>query len=305
MEYPRYQTTLKREILLEGTNVYNGCTTTTMLAPAEPHRGIRFVVGDEEIPASLESARAEGGALVLAGRSKEVRQAEHILAAFYLCGVDNATIVLDEQSGFFVDNRLPFIHTMRAGVPPTIPGVAAPYIRAIHDAGIETLTAERNYLSAKSLATVSAGRYLPDTITIGPEEGNVTIDACVEYKCRGIPRQEEQVTLGTDLTSVAEARSPTLWLPRKLHRLFFSQPVRSFHGVNEHNYLITSGNPNDPYVTEPYSSNEIAKHKVLDYAGVLALLGLPLRNTGIRLEKTGMQFDIIALRRIVHEGVLL
>src|SRR6476660_8855144 len=129
------QTTLREQVTLSGIGIHSGSPVTLTLHPAEPDTGIVFLrcgaggQADRELPANFRSVTATEFATVLGDHTgPAVSTTEHVLAALYALGVDNAVVEVDGPE------------------VPIMDGSAAPFVAAIDQVGIETLSAPRRYI---------------------------------------------------------------------------------------------------------------------------------------------------------------
>src|SRR5215472_5983874 len=139
------QTTLREQVTLSGIGIHSGSHVTLTLHPAEAETGIVFLrcgaagQPDRELLANFRSVTATEFATVLGDHSgPAVSTTEHVLAALYALGVDNAVVEVDGPE------------------VPIMDGSAAPFVAAIDQAGIETLSAPRRFV--KVLKPVRVGK---------------------------------------------------------------------------------------------------------------------------------------------------
>src|SRR4029079_373616 len=129
------QTTLREQVTLSGIGVHSGSPVALTLHPAEADTGIVFLrcgaggQPDRALPADSRSVTATEFATVLGDHTgPAVATAEHVLAALYALGVDNVVAEVDGPA------------------VPILEGSAEPFVTAIDQAGIETLSASRRYI---------------------------------------------------------------------------------------------------------------------------------------------------------------
>jgi UDP-3-O-[3-hydroxymyristoyl] N-acetylglucosamine deacetylase len=149
------QGTLAKPFSYEGPGLHSGGKQLVVIHPAEAGAGIVFRQINKrgqttEIPASWRRVRdmplctcltAENGA--------KVRTIEHLMAAFYGCGVDNAVV---EVSGREI---------------PIIDGSASPWVELIQTAGIRRLEQPRRRIVLNKKIEVTDGNR---RITIEPSK---------------------------------------------------------------------------------------------------------------------------------------
>ena len=129
------QTTLREQVTVAGIGVHSGSPVTVTLHPAEADTGVVFWrcgsdgQSDRELPANFRSVTATEFATVLGDQSgPAVSTTEHVLAALYGLGVDNAVVEVDGPE------------------VPIMDGSAAPFVEAIDQVGIATMSAPRRYI---------------------------------------------------------------------------------------------------------------------------------------------------------------
>src|SRR5882672_6661967 len=130
----RTQTTLRRHAAVSGIGIHSGAPATLTILPAKANTGIVFVRLEDgrpgrEIRADVRSVTATEFATVLGDADGPLcSTAEHVLAALSGLGVDNAIIEVDGPE------------------VPIMDGSAEPFVRAIEQAGVVTLSARRRYI---------------------------------------------------------------------------------------------------------------------------------------------------------------
>src|SRR6201993_4510135 len=133
MKFSR-QTTLRAQASVAGVGVHSGLPVTLTLGPAPVDAGLIFVRtglegSDREVLATADQVVATDFATVLGDRNGPlVSTAEHVLAALRGMGVDNATIEIDGPE------------------VPIMDGSAAPFVRAIDQAGIISQSGQRRFI---------------------------------------------------------------------------------------------------------------------------------------------------------------
>lgn len=137
------QSTLKKEISFSGVGLHTGRNVVVRLLPAGSDSGIRFVRTDLPGQPSIMAVGANvvdtNYATTLGAGGVSVGTVEHILAALYALGVDNAEI---EVHGSEI---------------PILDGSAGEFIRKIEAVGLRSLEAERRYLVVKRPIKVTEG----------------------------------------------------------------------------------------------------------------------------------------------------
>ncbi|PZR59611.1 MAG: UDP-3-O-[3-hydroxymyristoyl] N-acetylglucosamine deacetylase [Candidatus Meridianibacter frigidus] len=88
-----YQSTLAAPASFEGLGIHTGLQSRADVLPADPGSGIRFVLADGAVvPATAEYVVETARATVLGKDGSTVSTVEHLLAALFGMGIDNAAI---------------------------------------------------------------------------------------------------------------------------------------------------------------------------------------------------------------------
>ena len=116
----RMQKTLKEPIEFEGVGLHNGIKANLYLKPAEVNTGIRFkridVDNDKNI---IEASYKNVSSTILCTKIKNsygmsVSTIEHLMAAFYLEGIDNVLVEIDAPEVPIMDgSAFDFVEAMR------------------------------------------------------------------------------------------------------------------------------------------------------------------------------------------------
>ena len=105
----QYQTTLRGSRTFEGVGIHTGTPSRAEISPAPPGTGLVFVLaGGVRIPAVAENVVETARATVLGKDGVSVSTVEHLLAALFGMGVDNATIAVDGPEIPVVDGSAKF-----------------------------------------------------------------------------------------------------------------------------------------------------------------------------------------------------
>ncbi|MFH1387156.1 MAG: UDP-3-O-acyl-N-acetylglucosamine deacetylase [bacterium] len=261
------QQTIKQEISLEGVGIHSGQPAKVIIRPAPENKGIVFFKKDIEIPAVLASLSSTNRSTSLAGLSL----VEHFLSAAAGLGIDNLSVEI-------IGNELPILD-----------GSAAPYAYALKNAGIIRQLADKNFLRLPLPVRLEAGEAFLEAV---PYNG-FAVDFMVNFKGVG-----EQSFFFDDL---------------KQDYLAEIAPARTFGYLHEHEALKKKGLGlgaslenalvigEKGFVNQPRFPEELARHKILDLIGDLALAGRPIK-AKIRAVRSGHKLNIELLRRVLING---
>jgi UDP-3-O-[3-hydroxymyristoyl] N-acetylglucosamine deacetylase/3-hydroxyacyl-[acyl-carrier-protein] dehydratase len=274
------QTTIEKEISLQGVGLHTGKDVTINFRPAEANKGYSFrridLEGSPTIEADVSYVTNTQRGTVLEKNGVTIQTCEHVLAALVGLEIDNVIIELD------------------ASEPPIMDGSSKYFVEALEKAGLVDLDVPRDEYVVK------------EVISYFDEESGSEITI--------IPSDEYQITTMVDFgTKVLGTQNATL-----NHISDFKENIsdsRTFSFLHEiemllENGLIKGGDLNNAivYVDKELSTdtmerlkvafkkdeisvkpngildnltlhhpNEAARHKLLDIIGDLALVGTRLR----------------------------
>ena len=90
-----YQTTLREPLSFEGVGIHTGAPSRADIAPAPAGTGLVFMLeGGLRVPAVAENVVETARATVIGQNGVTVSTVEHLLAALFGMGIDNATITV-------------------------------------------------------------------------------------------------------------------------------------------------------------------------------------------------------------------
>jgi UDP-3-O-[3-hydroxymyristoyl] N-acetylglucosamine deacetylase len=252
------QTTLREPVAVAGIGVHSGWPVTVTLYPAETDSGIVFVrcgangQKDRELPASFRSVTATEFATVLGDKSgPAVSTTEHVLAALYGLGIDNAIVEVDGPE------------------IPIMDGSAAPFVDAIDRAGTVTSPAPRRYIKVLKPVRVDGNGCYGE---LRPHTRGLRIETEIDFDHPLIGRQRFALDVEPHVFRRELARARTFGFMRDVTKLWDAGYAlgASFENtvvVAEDRVLNTDG------IRFP---DEFVRHKAVDAIGDLALAGAPM-----------------------------
>jgi UDP-3-O-[3-hydroxymyristoyl] N-acetylglucosamine deacetylase len=179
-----------------------------------------------------------------------VRTVEHLLAALWGMGIDNAEIAINSPE------------------IPILDGSALPWVEAIAAAGITTQTGSRQILTIRETISVQQG----DAFVIALPSEVLRFTYGIEFPTQAIGTQwfTWMPSMGNFASEVAPAR--TFTLARQVEQL---QAMGLIKGGSLDNAIVADerGWLNPPLRFD----NEPCRHKLLDLIGDLSLLGRSLQ----------------------------
>jgi UDP-3-O-[3-hydroxymyristoyl] N-acetylglucosamine deacetylase len=252
------QTTLRDHVAVFGVGVHSGLSATLTLHPADADTGITFLrtatadQPEREIRADVRAVTATEFATVLGDSSGPLcSTAEHVLAALRGCGVDNAVVEIDGAE------------------VPIMDGSAEPFVAAIDQVGLTTLSAPRRCIEVLKPIRVVKGDGIGE---LRPYSHGFRIEAEIDFSSKVIGRQSLALDIDpvTFRREIAKAR--TFGFMRDVAKLWGAGYAL---GASFENTLVVT----DDGVLNPIGlrySDEFVRHKMLDALGDLALAGAPL-----------------------------
>lgn len=252
------QTTLRNSATLSGIGVHSGQPATITLYPAEPNSGIVFVrLGPDgspqkELRADANSVCATEFATVLGDRDGPVcATAEHVLAALFGLGIDNAVVEIDGPE------------------VPIMDGSAEGYVDAIDRAGVVFTAAKRRYLKVLKPVAVANGRARGE---LRPYGFGFRLETEIEFPHPLIGRQAIAFDLDPMTFRRDVARARTFGFMSDVSKLWSAGFAL---GASLENTVVLG----DDRVLNAEGlrfADEFVRHKALDAIGDLSLAGLPL-----------------------------
>ncbi len=271
--------TLKDCFTLRSKGLHTGKVITARFCPAPENYGYRIVRVDLEGQPVIECksenvVETTRGTVVAAGDVK-VSTIEHAMAALYASGVDNCRIELDGPE------------------MPILDGSAELFIEQIQKVGLVDQDAEKKYFTVEKELVIDGERG--EHIVVSPCD-HLSFDITIAFQSKMLENQSASLDDISDFkTEIASAR--TFVFVRDIQPLFELGYIK---GGDLDNAIVIYENelPQDkldsiademgvPHMDatklgylnrKPLTwPNEMARHKLLDIIGDLALIGMPLK----------------------------
>jgi UDP-3-O-[3-hydroxymyristoyl] N-acetylglucosamine deacetylase/3-hydroxyacyl-[acyl-carrier-protein] dehydratase len=274
------QRTLAKAVSLKGRGLHTGVNVEVTINPAPDNHGYQFkrtdLEGNPVIRALAEYVKITERSTTIVDKGASITTVEHLLAALYGMGIDNA---LMEINGPEV---------------PIIDGSAKPFVDAILSAGIVEQDSDRVYYQIKEKV-----EYKDESkgieISAYPDN-NLYIDVHIDYDSKVIGHQYASMkSFGEFESGFSSCRTFVF-----LHELEYLQKNNLIKGGDLENAIVIIDRPvsqdeldqmaktlNKPRIkVKPEGilnnvdlafANEPARHKLLDVIGDLALCGVRLK----------------------------
>jgi len=247
------QKTLEEIIEFKGVGLHSGVDVNLYLKPAEPNSGIRFKRTDIDSDKNIIEANYKNViSPILCTKIQNsygvsVSTIEHLMAAFYLEGVDNALVELD------------------APEVPIMDGSAFDFVHAIKSFGTKEQKYPRKFIKVLKKVEVNNGAK---KISIEPLSKDLVIDFEIVYSNPLIRTRRKEFKLSkSDLNPITDSRTFCLYEDIDQIRsqgLAKGGSLENAIVVKDHKILNDDG---------LRYRDEFVNHKILDCIGDLMLLG--------------------------------
>ena len=246
------QKTIKKIITLEGVGLHSGIIANLKIMPAQPNSGILFKRIDLKkdnlvIPDVFNVSNATLCTTISNEQGVSVSTIEHLMAALYGVGIDNAIIEIDTQE------------------VPILDGSAQLFVEAILKSGIEISNAPIKIIKINNKIEFKDGEK---SISIEPNKISLDIDFELKYENELIGNQRNMINVyESDLTEIYNSRTFCLFEDvAKLKKMGLAK------GGSLENAVVVKKNK----VINPgglRNQKEFVNHKILDCIGDLYLTG--------------------------------
>ncbi len=269
------QTSLRKPVVVSGRGVHGDAPARLTLSPAEAGTGIVFVTKDGDIPiaAHWTNVRSTRLRTEIGSGAARVSTIEHLMAAFAGLGVDNALVEIDESE------------------VPAADGSALPFVAAIRDAGIARLGAARRVIKIVETVRLGDGAGWAE---FAPTNRRC-LDLDVEIAFPGaIGRQRIALPLNSPIFEREIASARSFGFLRDAEQLWRQGLAL---GASFENCVIFDGER----VLNPRGlrfPDEMARHKMLDAIGDLALAGAPIHGA-FRSYRGGHGLNLALIERLM------
>jgi UDP-3-O-acyl N-acetylglucosamine deacetylase len=247
------QATLSASASMTGNSLHEGLPVTMTLRPAPAGTGITLVRTDKggaTIAVHPRNIRDVQRRTLLTENGVEVHTVEHVLAALYGMGVDNAVIELS------------------AAEPPAGDGSSKAFVDLVRKAGVTELAQERPEFTPTKTIEVGDERV---SIRVEPHDNGLIVNYTLDYGVPFMPRTTVKFDVTPDSFENEIGPARTFCLEAEAKAL---QAMGFGKGANTQNTLVVG--PNGPLVNKLRYPDEYARHKLLDVIGDLAVTGLRL-----------------------------
>jgi len=247
-----YQKTLSKEVKFKGIGLHSGKASSVNVIPAKEDEGIVFKRVDlnknNEIKANFKNVTSAKLCTTLENNhGVKVSTVEHLLAALYIVGIDNAIIEIDNEE------------------VPIMDGSSRDFINAFEKNDLVNQTKKRKYLKISSKIELIDGKR---RISIEPNDLSLEVNFQLNYKNKIIGKQKNTIDFQADnLDEVSSSRTFCLFEDIEKIKKFGLAKGGSLENavvVDDEKVLNKDGLRNN---------KEFVNHKILDLAGDFLLSG--------------------------------
>ena len=276
-----FQKTILKKVLFKGIGLHSGLESEVKILPADINHGIKFKRTDLNqnnlIEVDFKNVSSAQLCTTLTNNFNiSVSTVEHLLAAIYITGIDNALIEINNSE------------------VPIMDGSSKKFVETINEVGVIRLNAKRKYLKiVKKLEFNDNEKF----ISIEPNDEGLKVDFQLVYSNDVIGNQRNQVDFAnTDLTDVYTSRTFCLFEDiEKIKKIGLAKggSLENAVVVKNKEILNTDGLRN---------KKEFVNHKILDLAGDFVLSGYRVLGKVICYQG-GHELTHLFLRKLLKEKI--
>ena len=247
-----YQKTLSQNVVFKGIGLHSGRASTINVMPAQEGEGIVFkridVNENNLIKANFKNVCSARLCTTLENNfGVKVSTVEHLLAAFYIIGIDNALVEIDNEE------------------VPIMDGSSKDFLNILKEIELIEQSKKRKFLKISNKIELIDGKR---KISIEPNEFSLEVNFQLNYKNKVIGKQKNTINFQKDdLSDVSNSRTFCLFEDiEKIKKIGLAKggSLDNAVVVDTEKVLNKSGLRN---------TKEFVNHKILDLAGDFLLSG--------------------------------
>ena len=273
------QTTIQKPILFSGVGLHSGQIANVKLIPAIDNEGITFKRVDLKKNNIIKAIYNNVSSAKLCTTLKnsfgnEVSTVEHLMAAFFISGVHNITLEID-------NNEVPIMD-----------GSSKDFINLIENVGLKKLQTKRKYLKILKKVQLSQGKKF---ISIEPSSESFDVSFELSYDNKIIGNQKNHINFeNKNLFNVYSSR--TFCLFEDIEKIKKNGLAK---GGSLENAVVVKG---EEILNEGGLRNEkeFVNHKILDLAGDFLLSGYRILGS-VKCVQGGHHLSNIFLRDLFSD----
>jgi UDP-3-O-[3-hydroxymyristoyl] N-acetylglucosamine deacetylase len=245
------QRTVAHEVSCKGIGLHSGRKVKLTIKPAAANSGISFervdISPNHSVKASFDNVVATNMATTIGLDGHSICTIEHLMAAFFGTGIDNALVQIDGEE------------------VPIMDGSAAPFVLLLKNAGVAIQDCNKRFLLVKRPITVEDGNR---SVHLYPSnELKITYRIDFDHPLMKDQAYEISFSESTFVQQISKART-----------FGFLRDVE----ILKSNGLAKGGSLDNAIVVDEFGvlnedglryKDEFVRHKILDFIGDLAILG--------------------------------
>ena len=272
-----FQTTIVNPVNLKGIGLHTGLESRIKISPAEANSGIVFkrvdIKKNNTVKADYLNVNSTKLCTTLENKfGTKVSTVEHLLAAFYIAGIDNVLVEISSEE------------------VPIMDGSAKAFLEILKTSEIETLPEKRKFLKVKEKVELLDGDR---KISLEPGDETLEIEFQLNYKNKIIGSQKNIVNFDKDnIEDIHQSR--TFCLLKDIEEikkagLAKGGSLDNAIVVDEEKVLNKEGLRNN---------KEFVNHKILDLLGDFNLSGYKILGK-VKCYQGGHQLTNLFLRKLL------
>jgi UDP-3-O-[3-hydroxymyristoyl] N-acetylglucosamine deacetylase len=269
------QRTLRDSVSCTGIGLHSGEKVRMTVKPAPPDTGIRFIrkdlPGRRVIKAHFDSVINTTMCTVIGNNGNHVSTIEHLMAAFFGFGIDNAIVEIDGPE------------------VPIMDGSSAPFIFLLKSTGIKEQRKLKEFILIKRTLNIQEGNR---SITIKPSK-ELKISFTIDFHHPLISNQQYDFSFSgkSFIDEISRART-----------FGFLKDIETLREAG----LAKGGSLDNAIVIDDFRvlnegglryANEFVRHKILDFMGDVAVMGAPIIGHFI-INKSGHSLNHAMLKKL-------
>jgi UDP-3-O-[3-hydroxymyristoyl] N-acetylglucosamine deacetylase len=247
-----FQKTISKKTEFKGIGLHNGLESVVKILPADENYGIVFKRTDLKknniVKANFKNVSSAKLCTTIQNNfNVNISTVEHLLAALYITGIDNALIEISSSE------------------VPIMDGSSKEFVETILKVGIKEQKSKRKYLKILKKFQLKESEK---SISIEPNEKSLNVDFQLVYSNKVINKQRNKINFSDkDLSNVYTSRTFCLFEDvEKIKKIGLAKGGSLDNAIVVKNNEILNS-------TGLRNSKEFVNHKILDLAGDFLLSG--------------------------------
>ena len=276
-----YQTTIESPVEFQGVGLHSGHSSKINIMPSEANSGICFVRVDLKennlVEANYQKVSSAKLCTTLENEfGVKVSTVEHLLAALYIAGIDNAKIEINSEE------------------VPIMDGSAKNFLDVLKKSKIRKLSKKRKFLKILNKVELKDGNR---SISIEPNDHSLEVEFQLNYKNQVIGNQKNLIDFNNDnLKDVSSSRTFCLFEDiEKIKKIGLAKggSLDNAIVVKDNDVLNEGGLRNE---------KEFVNHKILDLVGDFLLSGYRIIGK-VKCHQGGHELTNMFLRKLFSSNI--